>query len=277
MAGPIISVDDLAAVIGDPEVHVVDCRWYLVEPDRGRSEYDAGHLPGAVYVSLDEHMSGSEGPGRHPLPDPASFAVSMGALGLSPSDRVVAYDDRGGAIAARLWWMLSAQGFDGVSVLDGGIPAWIAAGHPISATPPNPVPVDPFDPRPWTGTVTIDQVAERAADAVLLDARDVERYRGDAEPVDSKAGHIPGARSLPLTDLLTEHGRFVGIPQVRESFASVGFAAGGDAVAQCGSGVTACHLILAAEAAGLGRPDLYVGSWSDWSSTDRPVATGATP
>jgi thiosulfate/3-mercaptopyruvate sulfurtransferase len=137
--------------------------------------------------------------------------------------------------------------------------------------------VDPFEARPWRGTVTIEEVADRSADTVLLDARDAERYRGDTEPVDPRAGHIPGARSLPLTGLLAADGTFLPAAELRSAFAAVGLDAGGRAIAQCGSGVTACHLILAAEVAGIGRPDLYVGSWSEWSSTDRPIATGSHP
>ena len=277
MPGPIISVAELAEVIGLPDIRVVDCRWYLGEPEQGREAYEHGHLPGAVYAALDDHLSATDGPGRHPLPSPEVFASSVALLGIDRSHRVVAYDDRGGAVAARLWWMLSAQGFDRAHVLDGGIQAWEADGHPVTTTSPTPHHVVPFTPRPWSGIVTIDDVGDRSHDAVLLDARSPERYRGDEEPVDPKAGHIPGAASLPLTDLLTEDTRFLPLDQLERRLRASGVAASGQVIAQCGSGVTACHLILAAEAAGLGRPSLYVGSWSEWSSTDRPIATGAAP
>lgn len=281
MAGPIISENELAGMIEDPGVRVVDTRWYLLEPERGRAEYEAGHIPGAVYASLDEDLSGTssgmQGPGRHPLPTPADFAASMATLGIDRRHRVVAYDDRGGAIAARLWWMLTAQGFDRAQVLDGGITAWIRAGLPVTASVPRPVELQPFTAVAWTGTISIEEVAERTDATVLLDARAADRYRGEAEPIDPKAGHIPGARSLPLTDLLTAGERFAATEELRARFAAVGVRAETPTVAHCGSGVTACHLILAAEAAGLPRPALYVGSWSEWSSTTRPVATGPTP
>ena len=277
MAGPIISVAELAAQMDDAALRVVDCRWYLGEPDRGRAAFDAGHLPHAVYASLDEHLSGTEGPGRHPLPHPDVFARSMAALGIDHSHRVVTYDDRGGAVAARLWWMLRAQGFARVHVLDGGITAWTAAGLPVTEIVGEPFRVEPFSSVPWTGIVTLDDVVSRAPANALVDVRAPERYRGDSEPVDARAGHIPGAISLPLTDNLDDSTRLLGASAIRDRFASAGIDGGTHVIAQCGSGVTACHLILAAEVAGLPSPDLYVGSWSEWSSTDRPVATGPTP
>lgn len=277
MVPPLISTDDLAGVIDAADVRVVDCRWYLGEPARGLAAFTAAHLPGAIYASLDEHLSGSTGAGRHPLPSPEAFARSMGRLGIDRSHFVVAYDDRGGAVAARLWWMLTAQGFDRVAVLDGGIPAWRDEGRPLTSALHDPVPVAPFQPVPWSGVVGIDDVAGRDDATVVLDARSAERYRGESEPVDPKAGHIPGAISLPLTEHLDAAERFVPAERIRERFAAAGVDASTRAIAQCGSGVTACHLVLSAELAGLPRPDLYVGSWSEWSSTDRPVATGPTP
>ena len=272
-----ISVDELASTIDDPGTRVVDCRWYLGEPGRGRDAYGCGHLPGAVYASLDDDLSGTHGPGRHPLPSPAAFASSMAALGIDRSHRVVAYDDRGGGIAARLWWMGTSQGLPRIHVLDGGIVAWEAAGLPLTADEPAIVPVAPFDVTPWEEVVTIDEVAGRPDDVVLVDARSSERYRGDAEPVDPKAGHIPGARSLPFTDHVDERGSMLDAAAVRSRLAGAGIDESTTVIAHCGSGVTACHIILAAEVAGLPRPALYVGSWSEWSSTDRPISTGSRP
>lgn len=272
-----MSVDELVAGIDGPDLRVVDCRWYLLEPERGQGEYRRGHVPGAVYGSLDVHLSGMTGPGRHPLPAPGDFAAAMASLGIDRSHHVVAYDDSGGAIAARLWWMLTAQGFERVSVLDGGIPAWREAGHAVSSDTPHIVPTEPFAARPWTGVVTIETVAEREGQRTVLDARSADRYRGDGEQVDPKAGHIPGAVSLPLTDLLDERDRLLDATSIARRFAEAGVTADSSPIAQCGSGVTACHLILAAEVAGLPKPDLYVGSWSEWSSTDRPVTVGDAP
>lgn len=277
MVGPLVSVAEVASLIDDPATRIVDCRWYLGEPERGPAAFVAGHIPGAVYASLDDHLSGSGGPGRHPLPTPEAFARSMASLGVDRPSVVIAYDDRGGAVAARLWWMLTAQGFERVGILDGGLPAWRRAGYPISTTLEEPAPVAPFDPCPWGGTVTIDDMDARGSGTVVLDARSAERYRGDAEPVDPKAGHIPGAISLPLTEHLDGFDRFASPDRIRERFGSVGVDRPTRTIVHCGSGVTACHLILAAELAGLPRPDLYVGSWSEWSSTDRPVATGSAP
>jgi thiosulfate/3-mercaptopyruvate sulfurtransferase len=277
MAGSIISVDGLAGVLHDHDTRIVDCRWYLGEPEAGREAYDDGHLPGAVYTSLDDDLSGTSGPGRHPLPSPAAFAASMATLGIDRSHRVVAYDDRGGAIAARLWWMGTAQGFPRIQVLDGGITAWRTAGRPLTRSEPPVSPVPPFEARPWSGVATIDDVADRPDETVVLDARSLERYRGDDEPVDPKAGHIPGARSLPFTDHLDERDQILDAAVVRRRMAEVGVDESTTVIAHCGSGVTACHLILAAEVAGLPRPSLYVGSWSDWSSTDLPIRTGPQP
>ena len=201
----------------------------------------------------------------------------MATLGIDRSHRVVAYDDRGGASAARLWWMGTAQGFPRIQVLDGGITAWRTAGRPLTRSEPSVSPVPPFEARPWSGVATIDDVADRPDDTVVLDARSLERYRGDDEPVDPKAGHIPGARSLPFTDHLDERDQILDAAVVRRRMAEVGVDESTTVIAHCGSGVTACHLILAAEVAGLPRPSLYVGSWSDWSSTDLPISTGPQP
>jgi thiosulfate/3-mercaptopyruvate sulfurtransferase len=274
--GQLISATELIDRLRDPGVRVVDCRWYLMEPAGGRGAFEAGHIPGAVYADLDRDLSARSGAGRHPLPTPEAFAATMGLMGIDRSTFVVAYDDRGGAIAARLWWMLTSQGHDTVTVLDGGIQAWTDLGGDLSTVVIDPVPTS-FEAQAWTGTVTIDEVADRPATAVVLDARDADRYAGDVEPVDPKAGHIPGALSQPMTGNLGTDLRFRPPPVLADGFGALGIDRRTHVITHCGSGVTACHTILAAEIAGLPRPDLYVGSWSDWSSTDRPVATGTHP
>lgn len=274
--GHLISAAELTERLREPGVRVVDCRWYLMEPAGGRSAFEAGHIPGAVYADLDRDLSARSGAGRHPLPTPDTFGATMGRIGIDRSTFVVAYDDRGGAIAARLWWMLTSQGHDAVTVLDGGIQAWTDAGGDLSTVVIDPVPTS-FEARPWAGTATIDEVADRPATAAVLDARDADRYAGTVEPVDPKAGHLPGALSLPMTSNLETDLRFRPPQVLADGFDALGIDERTHVIAHCGSGVTACHTILAAEIAGLPRPDLYVGSWSDWSSTDRPIATGPHP
>ena len=276
MANALISVDDLEKILGDDDVRVVDCRWYLTEPERGIAEYQKGHIPRAAYGSLETDLSGADGVGRHPLPSPESFTATLGKFGITASTRVVVYDDRGGAIAARLWWMLTNQGHEMTSVLDGGIQAWIAAGHSLS-TAQTPPPLGAFACRPWTDIVDRDIVINRQADTILVDSRSFERYVGDEEPVDPKAGHIPGAISLPQADNLTGDLMFLPPDILHSRFSGAGITASKDVIVHCGSGVTACHNILAMEVAGIDRPLLYVGSWSEWSSGDLPVATGESP
>lgn len=276
MAGTLISAADLAQHIDDPHVVVIDCRWYLGEPLEGRRAYDAGHLPRAHYASLDVDLSGPDGPGRHPLPSPDAFASTMSAYGVRPESLVVAYDDRGGAIAARLWWMLTEQGHRGARVLDGGLQAWVAHGGDLSTVAPDAA-AGSFIAAPWSSTMDTGAVATRDRGTLVVDARSAERYAGTEEPIDPKAGHIPGAVSMPMTDNLAEDMTMLQPDRLRRLFEAAGTADADVVVAQCGSGVTACHTILAAEIAGLSRPLLYVGSWSDWSSTDLPIATGSTP
>jgi len=251
-------------------VVLADVRWYL-DGRSGRAAYDAGHLPGAVFVDLDRWLAAPAAPesGRHPLPQPEVFAEGMAQLGIGNGDTVLAYDDAGGVIAARLVWMLRATGHD-AALLDGGLTAY--DGPLEREAPPRPPAV--FTPRPWPA----DRLAgiEDAADprTVVLDARDPERYRGDHEPVDPRPGHIPGARSLPTRENLDEQGRFLSPDQLRQRFAEVGVAEDSAVVSYCGSGVTACHNLLALELAGLGPGRLYPGSWSQYSATDRPAALG---
>jgi len=257
------------------EVVPADVRWYL-DGRSGRAAYDAGHLPGAVFVDLDSRLADVPGAreGRHPLPAPEAFAHSMSELGISDSDTVVAYDDAGGVSAARLVWMLRATGHQ-AALLDGGLAAYEGplereAPHRLRAV---------FSVRPWPRErlAGIDETAN-ARDAIVLDARDGVRYRGEQEPVDPRAGHIPGALSLPCRENLAPDGRFLPVERLRERFESVGARDGASVISYCGSGVNACHNLLALEHAGLGHGRLYPGSWSQYShDRERPVATGRDP
>lgn len=268
-----MSAERLEELIDNPGTVIVDCRWYLDDPAGGRNAFREGHIPGARYASLDDDLSGPSGQGRHPLPTPVAFEDTCTSLGISPTSVVVAYDDRGGAIAARLWWMLVNQGHPGVYVLDGGIQAWIQRSGAIS-TENSPLARRSYPTRPWMRTVTRDQVRDRDPAIVVIDARSAERFRGDEEPIDSSAGHIPGARSVPMTLNLNEDLTFRSSDELQDSFASAGITAGTHVMSHCGSGVTACHNILAMAIAGMDDVDLYVGSWSDWSTAGYPVATG---
>ncbi len=283
----LISVDELAARQGDPGLRIVDVRWYLGEPGRGRAAYDAGHLPGAIHLDLDDDLADlAAGPGRHPLPDPGAFIGRLGAAGIGTGDTVVAYDDVGGWVAARLWWMLDDLGHADMHVLDGGIGAWEAAGHPLTTEVPAWPPARLELPRDaWTRTIDRDALRARLGAVVLLDARAAPRYRGETEPIDPVAGHIPTALNRPVADNLAPDGRFRSPPELAAAFADLdaggglsGGAGGGrDIVTSCGSGTSACHHALAMRIAGLPDPLLYVGSWSDWSTAGYPVATGPDP
>jgi thiosulfate/3-mercaptopyruvate sulfurtransferase len=258
------------------ETVTADVRWYLDGRD-GRAVYESGHLPGAVFVDLDRDLAGPHDPaeGRHPLPTPEQFAAAMARVGIGDRTAVVAYDDGGGVIAARLVWMLRVTGHD-AALLDGGITAY--AG-PLSTQAPAPARAD-FTPVPWPAEALarIDEVAHLGEGTVLLDARQPERYRGEVESTDPRAGHIPGARNLSCRDNLGLDGRFLPVEELRRRFAEVGIDERTRWVSSCGSGVTACHTLLAAEHVGLPGGRLYPGSWSQWSSDpERPAATGATP
>lgn len=274
---PLITARELLAGLDDEATKIIDCRWYLGKPGDGAAAYAAGHIPGAIYADLESDLSGPQGGGRHPLPSPGAFDMTLRKWGVSSTSRVVAYDDRGGAVAARLWWMLTQQGHRNTFVLDGGLHRWREAGGPITTD----VPTEESDTErswieisEWTGTVDQAGVAHRHEDVVLADARGADRYRGDNEPVDPVAGHIPGAVSFPMTSNLD--GASLKIPnELRSAFSKAGIGVDTPVIMYCGSGVNACHNILAMEIAGLGRPALYVGSWSDWSSSKRPVAVGS--
>jgi len=277
----LIEVGELAALASD-DVLIVDCRYAPGDPQQGRIDYLAGHIPGAVFASLDEDLSDlsrqPEGLGRHPLPMQASFNHLLSRWGLRRGMQVVAYDAACGALAAaRLWWLLRLVGIQEAAVLNGGYAAWVAAGLLIEsgeALPRSPSDVSlSHDPR----QVLIEHDTLLGGKAgQLLDARAAPRYRGDVEPLDRIGGHVPDALNRPFADNLGEDGRFKPAAQLREEFAAVlGDIASGQVVHMCGSGVTACHNLLAMEYAGLHGSRLYAPSWSGWvSDPSRPVAKG---
>jgi thiosulfate/3-mercaptopyruvate sulfurtransferase len=272
MLSPIVSADWL--VEHRDEVVVADVRWYL-DGRSGRDAYRVGHIPGAVWVDLETSLAAPATPdgGRHPLPRPETFAEGMAAAGIGDGTRVVAYDDLGGMVAGRLVWMLRTLGQD-AALLDGGLGAWPGPVEPGDGVTPE---AATYTPRPWPEDLIAStaQVAQRPDGTLLFDARAPERYRGDTEPVDPRAGHIPGARNLPFAGNLGPEGRFLPVDELRARFAEAGVGPDSDVIVYCGSGVSACHDVLAIEAAGGPRPRLYVGSWSAWSSSEgRPVATG---
>jgi thiosulfate/3-mercaptopyruvate sulfurtransferase len=275
---PIITAPDLLREsAGERPPILLDVRWQLGGPP-GRPAYDVGHLPGAVYTDLDTELAGTPGAGgRHPLPDLATFGEAMRRAGVSADRAVVTYDGGTGWAAARAWWLLRWAGHRDVRVLDGGLPAWTAAGGPLSVGVPENT-GGTFSPEPGgLPLLTADDAAALARSGLLLDARAGERYRGEVEPVDRIAGHIPGAVSAPTTENATDDGRFLPEAELRERFVSLG--AGGTAQigVYCGSGVSAAHEVLALAVAGIPAA-LYAGSWSEWSSDPgRPVATGPGP
>ncbi|MEU4621736.1 sulfurtransferase [Actinoplanes sp. NPDC023801] len=270
MIDPVVDV----SYIRDRPVVLADVRWYL-DGRSGRAAYERGHLPGAVFIDLDTALASPASPagGRHPLPDPEVFAAAMAAAGINDQDQIIAYDDAGGVVASRLVWMLRAIGHD-AALLDGGLAAW-----PDELTTEVPDrPAGSFTARPWPSgrLASLAETARsaEAAEGVVLDARDPARFRGDSEPVDPRPGHIPGARNLPCRGNVDAEGRFLLVAELRERFAAVGVDGSGDVISYCGSGVTACHNLIALEHAGLGAGRLFPGSWSQYSHTDRPAATG---
>ncbi|BCB82428.1 sulfurtransferase [Phytohabitans flavus] len=267
----IVDAPDLATKL--TETTVIDVRWRLAGPP-GRDDYAAGHLPGAVFLDLDADLCGPPGEGgRHPLPDPDDLQRVLRAAGVRAGHPVVVYDLGDGLPAARAWWTLRWAGHDEVRVLDGGFPAWVAAGLPVTTEVPTPAPGD-ITVRPG-GMPVLDAAAagRLAAEGVLVDVRAAPRYRGEVEPVDPVAGHIPGAVNLPTTDHLEADGRLRAADAIRSRFAEVGVDEGVRVGAYCGSGITAAHTVLALNLAGRTDAALYVGSWSEWiTDPDRPVA-----
>ena len=274
---PLIAPGVLRARLDEPDLRVVDVRWYLARPGEGRAAYEHGHLPGAIHLDLDDDLSALDGPGRHPLPDVAAFARRMGDAGIGSGSEVVAYDDAGGWVAARLWWMLERIGHRRVRVLDGGIRAWIEAGGQLTTAVPEWPPARLEAASGWSGIVDRDELRSRLGRVVLLDARAAPRYRGEVEPIDPAAGHIPTAISAPFEGNLAPDGRFLPPDVLAARFRALGAASGAEVVTYCGSGTSALHHALAMRIAGMADPTLYVGSWSDWSTAGYPVATGPEP
>ncbi len=297
-ASPIIASEALDARLGSDDLRIVDVRWVLGSPGAGRTAFDAGHIPGAIFLDLDSDLVAAEGPGRHPLPTVEAFVARLEAVGIGVEHDVVVYDDAGGATAARLWWMLDDLGHERVRVLDGGLSAWIAAGYelrvddaespnaaeprtagaPSSAASSSPTDRPPLRDR-WTKVIDRDRLAAVLGDAVLLDARAEPRYRGEVEPIDPVAGHIPTARNAPVAGNLGPDGRLLTADALGARFETLGAGArsAGPVISSCGSGVTACFNSLAMRVAGLPDPLLYPGSYSDWSRAGMPIAVGDEP
>ncbi|MGZ4614535.1 MAG: sulfurtransferase [Actinomycetes bacterium] len=274
---PLVSVPELVVALDDPARAplLLDVRWSLTGPP-GLDLYSAGHLPGAVFVDLDADLAGPPGAGgRHPLPPADQAERSLGRLGVSAARPVVVYDDGDGSVAARAWWYLRHVGHPDVRVLDGGFAAWTSSGRPVEQGAPPVVPAG--DIRVRDGHLPTLDAAAAAATAqagVLLDVRTPERFRGEHEPVDPVAGHVPGARNAPASGNVGADGLFLAPEQLAARFAALGVTSGVPVGTYCGSGVTAAQTVLALELAGVPAA-LYVGSWSDWvADPDRPVATG---
>ena len=274
MVTPLISTTQLAAAIqGRAPMTILDIRWALGGPP-GIEEFRRGHIPGAQFVDLDAELAAPPGPGRHPLPEASTFQAAMRSHGVSKARPVIVYDAATGMAAARAWWTLRYFGHRDVRVLDGGLAAWRAAGNPVTTmeTPP-----EGGDFQAVRGSMPVLDAlaaARLVADGILIDARAAERFRGDVEPVDPVAGHIPGARSVPAAGNNERDGRFLSEAKLRRRFAAVGAIPGANVGAYCGSGVVAAQEVLALAVAGIDAA-LYVGSWSEWiTDPGRPVATG---
>lgn len=280
MPSTLISATDLAAHLNDSNWLIVDCRFDLAKPAAGEIAYRGGHIPNAVYAHLDRDLAAPITPstGRHPLPSPQQFAATLSAWGVNAATQIVAYDADTGMYAARLWWMLRWVGHRSVAVLDGGFKAWLAAGLPLTNEIPQRTPTR-FEGHPdRSAWFDVSEVADRLqrSDWRLLDARAPERFAGEVEPLDSVAGHVPGATNHPFALNLTADGRFLPEEELRARFAKSQAGVADDrTIAMCGSGVTACHLLLGLEIAGKPGAKLYAGSWSEWiRDAARPVAKG---
>ncbi|XVV05687.1 sulfurtransferase [Actinosynnema sp. CA-248983] len=280
---PLISTEALAAALADAAGPVVvDVRWRLGGPP-GRQDYEVGHLPGAHFLDLDTDLSAAPGAGgRHPLPAPEDLQRVLRSIGIDQDHPVVAYDGGDGSVAARVWWLLRWAGHREVAVLDGGFAAWVAEGRPVTTEVPSATEGDIVVKPGAMPVVDADEAALLAREGVLLDARAAVRYRGETEPVDPRAGHIPGALNAPSTEHVGPDGRWQGAAALAERFRALGVRDGVRVGAYCGSGVTASSVVLALEAAGVTSADapaeLYAGSWSHWCvDPSRPLATGPNP
>ena len=283
MSSPLISVTELAVHLDDPGWVVVDCRFALTDPAAGPAAYARSHIPGARYANLDDDLARHPEPddGRHPLPDALDFAARLGAWGIGNDSTVVAYDEASGAIAARLWWLLGWLGHDRRLVLDGGFAAWSAAGLPVETENPTWPPAR-FVPR-GVADASVVHTAElpalQVAGGLLVDSRAAPRYRGEQEPIDPVAGHVPGAVNRPGSMNVEADGRLRAADALRRELTELlGGRPPEQLIAMCGSGVTACQLLLALAAAGLDGAKLYAGSWSEWiRDPERPIAKGPNP
>ncbi|MCI0397067.1 MAG: sulfurtransferase [Chloroflexi bacterium] len=262
--------------LDDPTWVIVDCRFNLADTEAGRRAYEQGHVPGAVYAHVDRDLSGPPvtDRGRHPLPTPEALRATFSRLGIDRSKQVVAYDEHNGSYAARLWWLLGYMGHQAAAVLDGGWRAWLAAGYPTA------VGVETNSPARFQGEPRRDRVVfldEVPLVPLLVDSRDPARYRGEVEPIDPAAGHIPGAINHPFGRNVDAQGRFLPAEELRRQFDELlGETPAGEAVFYCGSGVTACQNLLALAQAGLGAGRLYAGSWSEWcADPERPIESDA--
>ena len=279
---PIIQPTELASLIQQKKVVIIDAR---VGP-QVKESYAASHLAGARFVDIETELARPKQEpakgGRHPLPDLDQFAQLLQKLGISPESHVVVYDDKNGAnAAARFWWMMRAIGHQTVQVLDGGFQAAVAAGIPTSSGEEVPAPPTIYPANEWLlPTVDIHQVEEAVqnSDFIVIDVRDAERFRGEKEPIDLIAGHIPGAVNIPFSKNLDDNGFFLPPDKLKDIYEeALENRKAEQVMVHCGSGITACHTLLAMDHAGLEIPSLYVGSWGEWSRTDRPIATGAKP
>lgn len=273
---PVRSIEWVAEHLTDPQLVLVDCRFALGRSEDGRAAYAAGHLPGAVYLHLEDDLSGPIGAhgGRHPLPDVSQLSEKIGRVGIEQTSIVVAYDEQGGAMASRLWWLLTYLGHEQVYVLDGGFGRWKEQGLPVKTDVPTPTAVT-FIPRLQPHLLADMEDVRRLAGrpgVALLDSREINRYKGLEEPIDPVAGHIPGAQHAFWKDSLTEHGTFKSPAEQQKRFSHLHDV--DEIIVYCGSGVTACPNILALRAAGFTNVKLYAGSWSDWVSyAENPVKT----
>jgi thiosulfate/3-mercaptopyruvate sulfurtransferase len=273
----IVSLQELFDSLDKPDVVVVDCRFVMGQPNAGREQYEASHIPGAVYLDLEQDLSGpvDEHGGRHPLPDIVDLTMALSRVGIGNDSRVIAYDDQGGAMASRLWWLLNYLGHKEAAVLDEGFTAWVKAGYSVTSE------VEAVQPAKFLAVVEhsilmeMDELRERLEDEslTLIDSREAPRYRGEVEPLDRVAGHIPGAINRFWKDGLTEDGSWKNTEAQAERFADLD--KDGEIVVYCGSGVTATPNVIALQEAGFTKVRLYAGSWSDWISySENPVATG---
>ena len=273
----LITAESLADAMPSPALRVIDCRFNLLQPEAGRQRYLEAHIPGAVYAHLDDDLAApvAAHTGRHPLPDPETLASFLGDNGIGAETQVVVYDDNSGAIAARAWWLLRWLGHERVAVLDGGLGAWRALRLPLEAGAISVAPAEfASAPRPEMIIETDEIVA--GLDGVLVDAREAARFRGEQEPIDAVAGHIPGALNLPCSMNTREDGTWKSPAELRHAWSET-LPDGLDATfgVMCGSGVTACHLVLSSLLAGINEPRVYIGSWSEWiRDPGRPIAKG---